>query len=53
MQQAHKQLIQNDMTVSEVAFQCGYENVGHFIRAFRNEYGKTPGQVKKQVAYYV
>lgn len=31
-----------DKQVTEVAMECGYENIPHFIRIFKQEYGITP-----------
>lgn len=36
------------LTVTEVAVQTGYENVSHFIKAFKERYGSTPKQIKNQ-----
>ena len=35
------------MSISEIAEQCGYQNVYHFIRQFRNITGVTPGKYRK------
>lgn len=35
-------LLNDDMPVSEVALTCGFENVPHFIRIFKQEFGDTP-----------
>jgi AraC-like DNA-binding protein len=37
----------SDTSVGIVANTVGYSSVGHFIIAFRNEFGVTPGQVLK------
>ncbi len=34
-------------TVSEAAFECGFENVSHFSRAFKTRYGMPPAAVKQ------
>jgi len=41
---AKKLLIATGMTVQEVAFEVGYDNVSFFIRLFRQHVGKTPVQ---------
>jgi AraC-like DNA-binding protein len=33
-----------DLSVTEVAFELGYENPSHFITLFKKHYGKTPKQ---------
>ena len=37
-----------DITVSEVAFRCGYTQLGNFTRAFTRYYGFTPSDARKQ-----
>ncbi len=37
-------------TVSEAAFESGFENPSHFSRAFRSYFGIAPASVKLQVA---
>lgn len=39
-----------DLQVSEVAFQCGFENLSHFSRAFKEEFGHTPAELRKSGA---
>ncbi|WP_369832151.1 helix-turn-helix domain-containing protein [Motiliproteus sp. MSK22-1] len=42
-----KELLQyNELSVTEIAMKVGYENVSHFIKAFKNRYGSTPKQLK-------
>lgn len=38
-----------DKTVTEAAFDSGFENISHFSRAFRQRYGCSPMSVKQQV----
>ena len=35
-------LSEGDVTVSEVAYACGFENIGYFYRAFKSFTGQTP-----------
>jgi len=37
----------NELTVTEVAAQVGYDNVSNFIKAFKLQYGQTPKQIKR------
>ena len=41
-------LLQTGMSVSEVCFQAGYQNLSHFIRSFKKRYGTTPAKYPKQ-----
>jgi AraC-like DNA-binding protein len=41
-----KDMIRN-ASVTETAFELGYENISHFIALFKNKYGITPKQYKK------
>lgn len=36
----------NEYTVSMIADMVGYTDVNHFIKTFKAEFGKTPGQIK-------
>ncbi len=40
-------LIHTDLSVTDVCFQSGYNNINHFIRIFKNYEGVTPYQYKK------
>jgi AraC-like DNA-binding protein len=40
-------LSHTDMAVADVCLRCGYPNVNHFIRIFKNTVGKTPYRYKK------
>jgi len=42
---ARTMLEDSDMTVSAVAGNIGYVNISHFISAFRNRFGVTPGSL--------
>ncbi len=46
--QAKKMLVQNNLTIAEIAENCGYANASSFTLAFRNKTGKTPLEYKKQ-----
>lgn len=42
-------LLQNsDLQVSDVVFECGFENLSHFSRAFRTHFGTTPLAFRRQ-----
>jgi AraC-like DNA-binding protein len=48
MRHARDLLRDSDTSVGIVADAVGYGNTGHFIAAFRNEFGITPGQLLKK-----
>lgn len=41
-------LTNTNMRVNEIADQCGYENVSHFMRQFRNRFGMTAMEFRKK-----
>jgi AraC-like DNA-binding protein len=46
-----RNLLQHDgKNVSEVAYECGFENIPHFIRIFKQKYGITPNTVRAKNA---
>ncbi len=48
MHAARSYLINPYMTVKEVAHLCGYDDVNHFVRAFRQAHGLPPGKWRQQ-----
>jgi len=47
MQHANTALEEENKTVSEIASDLGYENISHFIKAYKNIYHITPKQKQK------
>ncbi len=45
---ARELLTRDECNVSEAAFRVGYTNISHFARAFRAEFGVTPGSLAKR-----
>ncbi|NQX47958.1 helix-turn-helix transcriptional regulator [Paenibacillus tritici] len=45
---AKEYLIHNAQSIAEVAARCGYQNVEHFCRQFKQITGHTPGNFQKQ-----
>ncbi|WP_366941193.1 helix-turn-helix transcriptional regulator [uncultured Kiloniella sp.] len=43
---AEKLLRKEDLTITEIAFDIGYENVSHFIKSFKESYGMTPKEYR-------
>ncbi|MEO0470786.1 MAG: AraC family transcriptional regulator [Bacteroidota bacterium] len=48
LDKAKKLLTATTHSVTEVSEAVGYENVSYFIRAFRQTYGQTPGQLLQE-----
>jgi len=47
LQKAAKLLVENDMTITQVCYECGYNNVSNFNRQFLNHYEMNPMKYKK------
>ncbi|ERJ59121.1 helix-turn-helix domain-containing protein [Sphingobacterium paucimobilis] len=43
-------LDQGELSNASIAYQCGFADESHFIKTFKNYYGMTPGDYKKQTA---
>jgi len=43
---AHRALSYTGKTISEVAYECGFENSSHFIKIYKKQYGFTPNSVR-------
>lgn len=43
LEYAWLQLENTDKNVSEISMEIGYESISHFIKAFKEKFGKTPG----------
>lgn len=50
IEEIRRLLLHTDMTVKEVAFACGFNNVSFFCQYVRNHTGKTPMQLRKNNA---
>ena len=48
LEYANNLLKNSDKSVSEVSSEVGYENVSHFIKAFKKKYNTTPKQLSKK-----
>jgi AraC-like DNA-binding protein len=44
---AKELLIGSNLTISEIAFRCGFGDCNNFIRSFKDQCGATPNQYKK------
>jgi AraC family transcriptional regulator, exoenzyme S synthesis regulatory protein ExsA len=48
LEYAYDLLNNSDTSVSEISYEIGYENVSHFIKAFKKKYNTTPKQLSKK-----
>jgi AraC-like DNA-binding protein len=47
LERARSLLVDHQISVTQIANEVGYENISHFITAFKKKYGLTPHQFKK------
>jgi AraC-like DNA-binding protein len=47
LKRAYFLLTHSDSNVTDVCFESGYQNLSHFIQAFKREFGTTPKQLAK------
>jgi AraC-like DNA-binding protein len=48
---AHRYLAENDLSISQIAWLLGYQEVSSFTHAFKRWSGKTPRQVRSRKNY--
>ncbi len=49
IKQTRRLLEETDLPVTDVCLECGYNNLGNFLREFRKSTGTTPLQYRKQL----
>ena len=47
---SEKDVLRGDLSASDIADKCGFSNAKSFYKAFRAEFGKTPGEHKAAMA---
>lgn len=52
LSEARRMLETQDIHVKQVAFACGYSQIGNFTRAYRNQFGEAPSSTRKRVQGY-
>ena len=50
LEKAKNQLVRTNLTVNEIAFQCGFNSGSYFGKAFRQRFGMSPLCYRKSVA---
>ncbi|MEM9930058.1 MAG: helix-turn-helix domain-containing protein, partial [Bacteroidota bacterium] len=48
LQQATQLLLDEELSITAVAYDCGFQDPGYFIRVFKKELGVTPGQWREE-----
>jgi len=48
LDQAYQGLLKTDIPMKILAHKIGYSHVNHFITAFKNKFGVTPGSLRRQ-----
>ena len=48
---AHELLMQGEGTASDIYMQVGFEDLAHFSRAFKKQFGVPPSQLKKNESH--
>jgi AraC-like DNA-binding protein len=43
-----KQLLLQDLSISAICYESGFENLSYFNRVFKKQVGMSPSQFKKQ-----
>lgn len=47
LSEAHRLLMESDLSVSEIAYKVGFTSPSYFTKCFKEEYGKVPGETRK------
>lgn len=45
---AHQRVLTTDLNISQISFECGFEDTSHFIRVFKEKYKITPFQHRQK-----
>lgn len=48
LQKAEKLIVSTDMSISDIAYSCGFTEMSYFTRSFRKLYKETPTQYRKK-----
>ena len=50
---AQEKLMSLDKNIIDIAFECGFDNLGYFNKIFKRYLGLTPGKWRKQKSTYL
>ncbi|MBW1298873.1 hybrid sensor histidine kinase/response regulator transcription factor [Aquimarina litoralis] len=48
LQKAHEFVLQNDLSISEIAYQTGFKDPAYFTRVYVEEFGKPPSEFRNR-----
>ena len=48
LRRAAEMLANSDKSISTIAYDCGFSSVAYMVRCFKQQYGKTPGDYRKE-----
>ena len=48
LQKAHDLIMHSDLPISAIAYDTGFSSPGYFSKCFRDEYGISPSDIRKQ-----
>ena len=48
LRHAHRLLLQNEQTITDIALACGFENLSYFCKKYKQIYHMTPKQTQKE-----
>ena len=48
LQIGYKLLVETSKNISDVSLETGFEDLAHFSKAFKKEYGQSPSEVKQK-----
>ena len=48
IERASRKLLNSDLSITDIAFGCGFNDLSYFIKTFKNEKGVTPSKFRKQ-----
>ena len=51
LDKAHSMLLMGNFSVSEVCYDCGFNSLSNFLRAYKLKYGVSPNETKKSKCY--
>jgi AraC-like DNA-binding protein len=46
---AHRMITTQDLSLTEIASKCGFQNLSHFSKTFKQQFGVSPMQFRKNI----